>query len=162
MPSPKGSLRALSFLPSLLLIFLLLLISLPLATAQIWDNFSGSCSSWEGRFGTTDGTHGTAVLSATCSSASGAQVQSSLDLNTCIGRQGLTATFMWPSSGMFDTCIVLNVPNSMYNPYSADYSNTELSISCIADQNGGVFILGPFDMNMFVGSNNGNLICGFM
>ena len=53
--------------------------------ASIWQNFTASCSSWQGVFGSTDGKTSTALLSATCTCTTDKEAFSTLDLNTCYG-----------------------------------------------------------------------------
>ncbi|KAF9556159.1 hypothetical protein CPC08DRAFT_711406 [Agrocybe pediades] len=129
----------------------------PTIHAQEWFGFSESCSSWQGIFGTQNGVNsvGGVTLTATCSSVSGDQIFSSLDLNNCYGLPS-PQTIVNPGSGLFDTCVVTNEMNSIL-PQAGMSSGTVLNLACPKDSTS-VYLI-SLDINDDIGNNNGVLAC---
>ncbi|KAF8870901.1 hypothetical protein CPB84DRAFT_826603 [Gymnopilus junonius] len=128
-------------------------------SAQSWTNFGSSCSSWQGFFGSTNGVSSTASLTATCSTVSGQQTFSTLDLNTCYGYPGPGEVTI-PGSGLMQSCVVSNVPNSVTRD-AGQGSGTVINMACPGTVEGTAFLF-TLDLNENVGNNNGVLACGFM
>ncbi|KDQ19709.1 hypothetical protein BOTBODRAFT_41072 [Botryobasidium botryosum FD-172 SS1] len=122
----------------------------PTSTGDVTINavggFAQSCSWWGGTYGQVGSTW-VASLQATCRTASGGSVTSTIDLSRCIANDNGNLSCR-ANGGFTGSCSVDS---------SLGTGNTWLYATCRTS--GGGYQRASFDVNSCVGNLNGNLAC---